>query len=129
MGIAECQLRHVGHPQSGLEPYLAAVNMHLVIVNWKPMVRPSGEKSAAAIIPGAKLAIAKAKEPFVRVRKFQFQKIVVIVEDRTAIDREQTLLLNRLFEMKILNPSKRPGGPPLLSLELRFIAIHEKIPE
>src|SRR5206468_3685769 len=80
------------------------------------------KKPGVTIVPSAKLRVPGLDVAEVRLRQLHRYIVIVEVPERVTIDREQSIFVERPFEVQILDATVRLiAWQPVLLLELRTI--------
>src|SRR5688572_2088629 len=105
MRITEEDMWNLGEQKAGLDPGFAPIQFQIVAVDVEPLA-VRREETPAAIIPGAKLAVATTRIAVIRMGQTQGQCVIVVIVNGAAINREQPLFVHGGFPMKILDAAE-----------------------
>jgi hypothetical protein len=104
-GITESDFRDVGEAQAGFDGEFGAIDVKRIVVKVEPRVA-GWEVAAAAVVPGTKLGVACAEKVFFGVDEFEADGIVVVIEDAAAVEFEETVVGQVVFEVEAFDAAE-----------------------
>jgi hypothetical protein len=104
-GIAEGDFGDIGESQAGFDGEIGAIDVERIAVEVEPGIA-GREESAAAVVPGTELGVACAEEVLFRVDEFEADGIVVVIEDAAAVEFEETVVGQVMFEVEAFDAAE-----------------------